>query len=140
MKREKVFRTIKRVMAILGIILIVLMYAATFIAAVFVKKYTVRLFLASMIMTMVVPLLLYAPQRVINRKAAVNFSAFERSGSGIAVGQSKGLCRGSRYKSSSFFTVKIITISDDIMTMTLNAFFLAANCVIIIAAHNFSAQ
>ena len=69
-----------------------------------------------------------------------NFSAFERSGSGIAVGQSKGLCRGSRYKSSSFFTVKIITISDDIMTMTLNAFFLAANCVIIIAAHNFSAQ
>ena len=40
MKREKVFRTIKRVMAILGIILIVLMYAATFIAAVFVKKYT----------------------------------------------------------------------------------------------------
>ena len=32
MKREKVFRTIKRVMAILGIILIVLMYAATFIA------------------------------------------------------------------------------------------------------------
>lgn len=62
MKREKVFRTIKRVMAILGIILIVLMYAATFIAAVFVKKYTVRLFLASMIMTMVVPLLLYAYQ------------------------------------------------------------------------------
>lgn len=49
-------------MAILGIILIVLMYAATFIAAVFVKKYTVRLFLASMIMTMVVPLLLYAYQ------------------------------------------------------------------------------
>ena len=48
-------------MAILGIILIVLMYAATFIAAVFVKKYTVRLFLASMIMTMVVPLL-YAYQ------------------------------------------------------------------------------
>ena len=62
MKREKVFRTIKRVMAILGIILIVLMYAATVIAAVFVKKYTVRLFLASMIMTMVVPLLLYAYQ------------------------------------------------------------------------------
>lgn len=62
MKREKVFRTIKRVMAILGIILIVLMYAATFIAAVFVKKYTVRLFLASLIMTMVVPLLLYAYQ------------------------------------------------------------------------------
>ena len=135
MKREKVFRTIKRVMAILGIILIVLMYAATFIAAVFVKKYTVRLFLASMIMTMVVPLLLYA-----YRDDNENFSAFERSGSGIAVGQSKGLCRGSRYKSSSFFTVKIITISDDIMTMTLNAFFLAANCVIIIAAHNFSAQ
>ena len=64
MKREKVFRTIKRVMAILGIILIVLMYAATFIAAVFVKKYTVRLFLASMIMTMVVPLLLYAYQKI----------------------------------------------------------------------------
>lgn len=42
--------------------MIVLMYAATFIAAVFVKKYTVRLFLASMIMTMVVPLLLYAYQ------------------------------------------------------------------------------
>ena len=49
-------------MAILGIILIVLMYAATFIAAVFVKKYTVRLFLASMIMTMVVPLRRYAYQ------------------------------------------------------------------------------
>ena len=83
---------------------------------------------------------LSATQRVINRKAAVNFSAFERSGSGTAVGQSKGFCRGSRYKSISFFTVKRITISDDIMTMALNAFFLAANCVIIIAAHNFSAQ
>ena len=90
MKREKVFRTIKRVMAILGIILIVLMYAATFIAAVFVKKYTKKVGY------------LYKScynnsrikcsrkdgktQRVINRKAAVNFSAFERSGSGIAVG------------------------------------------------------
>ena len=128
MKREKVFRTIKRVMAILGIILIVLMYAATFIAAVFVKKYTVRLFLASMIMTMVVPLLLYAYQMTMKIFLHLNG------------GQSKGICRGSRYKSFSFFTVKIITISDDIMTMTLNAFFLAANCVIIIAAHNFSAQ
>lgn len=66
MKREKVFRTIRRVLAILGIIVIVLMYVATFIAAIFVKKYTFRLFLASMIMTMVVPLLLYAYQMVMN--------------------------------------------------------------------------
>lgn len=115
--------------------MIVLMYAATFIAAVFVKKYTVRLFLASMIMTMVVP-----AASVCISDDNENFSAFERSGSGTAGGQSKGICRGSRYKSFSFFTVKIITISDDIMTMVLNAFFLAANCVIIIAAHNFSAQ
>ena len=131
MKREKVFRTIKRVMAILGIILIVLMYAATFIAAVLYSSFV------------------FGKHDHDDGRAAAsvcisddneNFSAFERSGSGIAVGQSKGLCRGSRYKSSSFFTVKIITISDDIMTMTLNAFFLAANCVIIIAAHNFSAQ
>lgn len=134
MKREKVFRTIKRVMAILGIILIVLMYAATFIAAVFVKKYTVRLFLASMIMTMVVPLLLYAYQMTM--KIFLHLNDPIRT----AGGQSKGICRGSRCKSFSFFTVKIITISDDIMTMALNAFFLAANCVIIIAAHNFSAQ
>mgnify|MGYP003368510757 CR=1 FL=1 len=117
-------------MAILGIILIVLMYAATFIAAVFVKKY-------------------FGKHDHDDGRAAAsvcisddneNFSAFERSGSGTAGGQSKGICRGSRYKSFSFFTVKIITISDDIMTMVLNAFFLAANCVIIIAAHNFSAQ
>lgn len=49
-------------MAILGIILIVLMYAATFYCGCLCEKYTVRLFLASMIMTMVVPLLLYAYQ------------------------------------------------------------------------------
>ena len=90
MKREKVFRTIKRVMAILGIILIVLMYAATFIAAVFVKKYTVRLFLASMIMTMVVPLLLYAYQMTMKIFLHLNDPDPE-----FAVGQSKGLCRGS---------------------------------------------
>lgn len=121
-------------MAIFGIILIVLMYAATFIAAVFVKN---------------IQFVCFGKHDHDDGRAAAsvcisddneNFSAFERSGSGIAVGQSKGLCRGSRYKSISFFTVKIITISDDIMTMALNAFFLAANCVIIIAAHNFSAQ
>lgn len=136
MKREKVFRTIKRVMAILGIILIVLMYAATIYCGCLCEKISQFVcFLASMIMTDG-----RAAASVCISDDNENFSAFERSGSGIAVGQSKGLCRGSRYKSISFFTVKIITISDDIMTMTLNAFFLAANCVIIIAAHNFSAQ
>ena len=51
---------IKRVAAIIGIVLIVTMYLITLVSAIFVTKFTHDLFLASLFSTFAVPVLIYA--------------------------------------------------------------------------------
>ncbi len=51
---------LKRIAAIIGIILIVAMYLITLISAIFVTKYTNGLFLASLFSTFAVPVFIYA--------------------------------------------------------------------------------
>lgn len=51
---------LKRIAAMIGIVLIVAMYLITFISAIFVTKYTHGLFLASLFSTFAVPVFIYA--------------------------------------------------------------------------------
>lgn len=55
-------KQIKRILAIAGVILILGMYVVTFLSAIFVKSVTWPLFLASVIVTLFVPLLIYVVQ------------------------------------------------------------------------------
>ncbi len=51
---------VKRIAAIIGIVLIVLMYVITFISALLIPKYSSALFWASLFCTFAVPVFIYA--------------------------------------------------------------------------------
>lgn len=57
-------KKVKRVLAILGVILILGMYALTFFSAIFMKKLTGTFFLTSVVVTLMVPLMLYVLQLI----------------------------------------------------------------------------
>ena len=57
-------KQIKRILAIIGVILIVGMYVVTFLSALFVKSMTGTLFITSAILTLFVPLLIYVVQMI----------------------------------------------------------------------------
>lgn len=51
---------VKRIAAIVGIVLIVSMYLVTLVSSFFINKYTKELFYASLFSTFVVPVMIYA--------------------------------------------------------------------------------
>lgn len=57
-------KQIKRILAIAGVVLILGMYVVTFLSAIFVKEVTGRLFLTSVVVTMLVPALMYVVQMI----------------------------------------------------------------------------
>ncbi|MCH5266933.1 MAG: hypothetical protein J1E62_01205 [Lachnospiraceae bacterium] len=57
-------KQVKRILAIVGVVLIIGMYVVTFLSAIFVKSMTGTLFIASVVLTLFVPLLIYVVQMV----------------------------------------------------------------------------
>lgn len=61
-RMERIMKRIKRILAIAGVVLILGMYLVTFLSAIFVKSITGTMFLTSVIVTLMVPLLIYVFQ------------------------------------------------------------------------------
>ena len=59
-------KKLKRVLAMLGVILILGMYAFTLFSAIFMKKLTGTFFMTSVVVTLMVPLMLYVLQLIYN--------------------------------------------------------------------------
>lgn len=60
--RSKIDPKVRRILAWIGIALLVCMYAMTLVFALLGSKYSVQLVIASVSMTLVVPVLIYAMQ------------------------------------------------------------------------------